>query len=194
MDERVITQKELTKTRRFGRFTPAYKLDAKTVVKTDDVVRFAEAEAMKLVREKTSIPVPEVYNVYTDPDTGHPGIVMEFVEGDCLADAWKDFDDNQKAAVIEQFRDFFYLYWICRRHSLRRSAFTDNLGGYGPYKDEASFTKGIATTINGSRNGGYINTVCDIVVNTLKGHQIVLTHGDFSPRNIIVRGSKVVPV
>lgn len=32
------------------------------------------------------------------------------------------------------------------------------------------------------------------MVRTLKNHDIVMTHGDFSPRNIIVQGSKVVGI
>jgi hypothetical protein len=47
------------------------KVDANTVVKTGDSVRLAEAAAMKLVRERTTIPLPKVYNAYTDSTTGH---------------------------------------------------------------------------------------------------------------------------
>ena len=64
-------------------------------------MRFAEAEAMRLVREKTTIPVPKIYNAYTDSDSGHVRIVMEFIEGDCLADVWGKLDDSQKEEVIE---------------------------------------------------------------------------------------------
>lgn len=32
------------------------------------------------------------------------------------------------------------------------------------------------------------------MVLTLRNHVIVMTHGDFSPRNIIVQGSKVVAI
>lgn len=84
MDGRGITPEELAKAERFGDFIPVYKVDGSTVVKTGDSVRFAEAEAMRLVREKTTIPVPKIYNAYTDSDSGHVRIVMEFIEGDCL--------------------------------------------------------------------------------------------------------------
>jgi thiamine kinase-like enzyme len=41
--------------------------------------------------------------------------------------------------------------------------------------------------------GGCVDTVCDMVA-ALKDHEIILTHGDISPRNIIVQGSKVVAI
>jgi tRNA A-37 threonylcarbamoyl transferase component Bud32 len=43
---------------------------------------------------------------------------------------------------------------------------------------------------DGTSTGGWVNTVCDMV-GALKDHEIVLTHGDISPRNILVQGSKV---
>jgi hypothetical protein len=86
MNARVITPEELASAEKFADFMPVYKVDANAVVKTGDCVRLAEAAAMNLVRAKTTIPVPEVYNTYTVPATGHVRIVMNFIEGDRLAD------------------------------------------------------------------------------------------------------------
>jgi hypothetical protein len=85
---------------------PVYKIDANAVVKTGDCVRLAGAAAMNLVRAKTTIPVPEVYNAYKDPATGHVRIVMNFIEGDRLADVWDSFSAEQNQRVTEQLRDF----------------------------------------------------------------------------------------
>lgn len=105
--KRVITPEELANAHRFGDLVPVYKLDSKSVIKTGDSIRLAEAEAMKLARSKTTIPLPEVYNAYIDETTGRVAIVMEFFEGDCLADVWDTFKATQKQEVIEQFRNFF---------------------------------------------------------------------------------------
>ncbi len=41
-----------------------YRIDENTVVKIGDGIGMAEAAAMRLVREKTSVPVPEVFDAY----------------------------------------------------------------------------------------------------------------------------------
>lgn len=76
MNERTITAEELAQAETFGDCVPVYKVDAKTVVKTGSPVRLAEAETMKLVRDRTTIPVPEVYNAYTDATTREACILM----------------------------------------------------------------------------------------------------------------------
>ena len=163
MNARVITSEELASAGNFRDFMPAYKVDANTVVKTGDSVRLAEVAAMNLVREKTSIPVPEVYNAYTDPATGHVRIVMEFIEGDCLADVWDTFSTEQKQQVTEQLRDF-----LSQLHDIRESfvgsvdgtacadpLFDEDIGAYGPYKDEASFNEGIITALKNTMTNGW---------------------------------------
>ncbi|KAF2276158.1 alpha/beta-hydrolase [Westerdykella ornata] len=189
MDGRVITPDELAQAQRFGDLVPVYKVDERTVVKTGDCVRLAEAEALKLVREKTTIPVPEVYNAYTDSDTGHVRIVMEFIEGDRLDDVWDKLDNDQKKEVIEQLRDF-----ISQLREIKGSfigsvdstacedqLFTDEIGGYGPYKDEESFNVGIATAVKRTLTGSWADTVTNMVM-ALRNHDIVMTHGAFHPR------------
>jgi len=201
MDGRVITPDELAQAERFGDFIPVYKVDGSTVVKTGDSVRLAEAEAMRLVRQKTTIPVPKIYNAYTDSDSGHVRIVMEFIEGDCLAEVWGKLGDAQKEEVIEQLRGF-----LAQLREIKGSfigsvdgtacedqLFTDEIGTYGPYKDEACFNEGIITALKNATTGSWVNTVSDMVL-ALRNHVIVMTHGDLSPRNIIVQGSKVVAI
>jgi hypothetical protein len=106
MNASVITPEELASAEKFEDFMPVYKVDANTVVKTGDCVRLAEAAALNLVRAKTTISVPEVYNAYTDPATGHVRIVMRFIEGDRVADVWDKFSAEQKQQVTEHLRDF----------------------------------------------------------------------------------------
>ncbi|CBX96513.1 hypothetical protein IAQ61_005619 [Plenodomus lingam] len=198
---RVITEDELAQASRFGEFVPVYKVDSTTIVKTGDSVRSAEAAAMKLVRSKTNIPVPEVWNTYIDPITGHTRIVMEFIQGDCLKDVWDKYTPEDKERVIDQLREMFSEL----RHlkgsfigSIDGTAcedpiFEEDLGAYGPYNDEAAFNEGIVTALENTLSSGWVSTVCDMVC-SLKDHEIVMTHGDFSPRNILVQGTKVVAV
>ncbi|KZF20993.1 phosphotransferase enzyme family protein-like protein [Xylona heveae TC161] len=202
MNGRVISSDELSKARPFGDFCPVFKIDDNTVVKTGDCVRLAEAAAMKLVRERTTIPVPEIFNAYTDEDSGHVRIVMQFVEGDVLADVWEKFNNDQKADVIEQLRGFFSQLRNIKGSFIgsvdgtacEDQMFTDELGAYGPYEDEAAFNDGIVTALKRSKQNAWVDLVSNMIEGILKGHDTVMTHGDFCPRNIIVQGTRVAAV
>src|SRR3569833_495851 len=199
---RIITQSELDGAERFGEFCPVYKVAARTIVKTSGSTRVAAAESMKLVRRYTSIPVPEVHSVYTDDATGHVRIVMEFIEGDQLDKVWDGFCDEEKQAVIGQLR--------CHFEELRKIKsvfigsvdgtacegllFEDRPGAYGPYQTEAAFNEGLIEALHDSDSGPWASMVFDMIRNIMKAHEIVLTHGDFDPRNILVQGSKVVAI
>ncbi|KAF2017930.1 phosphotransferase enzyme family protein-like protein [Aaosphaeria arxii CBS 175.79] len=201
MSARVLTAEELSKAVVFGDFMAVYKVDEKTVVKKGEGIRMAEAHAMRLVSEKTTVPVLEVFNAYTDPESGHVHIVMEFVEGDVLSNVWDKLNSDQQNEITEQLRDY-----VSQLRQIKGSfigstdgtacedqLFTDILGGYGPYENEKAFNQGIVTAFRNTSQGGWIDLVCDMVL-SLKDHEIILTHGDLSPRNIIVQGSKVKAV
>ncbi|KAI1534336.1 aminoglycoside phosphotransferase [Pyrenophora tritici-repentis] len=232
--ERVITQEEFDNAVKLGgKFAPVFKVDEKTVVKTSDMTQLGEAAAMKMVREKTTIPVPEDQNVYTDPTTGDVPIVMDFIEGDCLLDVWDTYDNDQKQQIIEQLHSYF-----AQLRELKGSfigsvdgkfcfdqVFDQDIGGHGPYEDEASFNAEMSTSksswldsyrlqitdhslgratvheplyclvkaLKNTMISGWGDTVCDMVL-AMKDHEIVFTHGDISPRNILVKDCNIVSV
>jgi len=202
MEERVVTAYELAKAKRFGKFCPVFKIDATTIVKTGDSVRLTEAETMRFVREHTTVPVPKVYNAYKDEETGHVRIVMEFIEGDRLEDMWDKFDISEKKAITEQLHDYFFqlrkikgpFVGCIDGTACEDQLFTDELGGYGPYGNEWEFNQGIVTALKRSQQGPWVDMVCGMILSSLKNHEIVLTHGDFAPRNILVQGAKVVAI
>ncbi|ERS99120.1 hypothetical protein HMPREF1624_04316 [Sporothrix schenckii ATCC 58251] len=51
---------------------------------------------MKFVAEHTSIPVPEVHNVYRDAKSSHARIVMEYIDGDRLDSVWVTSPPNKR--------------------------------------------------------------------------------------------------
>jgi tRNA A-37 threonylcarbamoyl transferase component Bud32 len=201
--DRIITNEELAEAAQFRPFCTARLLtDGKTIVKTGEDTRVAEATTMEFVRQHTSIPIPEVYNVYRDKESGFVRIVMEFVEGKQLDHAWVHFTDDEKESVIQQLRGYFQeLRQIKGKFigSVDGSAcddqyFSDDLGGYGPYKDEPGFNQGLVKAWTKNRNDPYTLLLAKILVNVMEGHEIVMTHNDFAPHNILVRGSKVVAI
>ncbi|KAI1163059.1 kinase-like protein [Nemania serpens] len=199
---RTISQEDLANAQRFGEFTPVYKVDSTTVVKSSKRVRLAEAEAMRFVRNNTSIPVPEVYNAYEDEESGHTRIIMEFIEGAELEEVWDTYSAAEKESVVaqlqgymEELRQFKGTFigaidgsW-CDDHF-----FDDDRGGYGPFKNEDEFNAGIVKALKQGKSRIHVDVTCDIFQECMKGHEIVLTHNDFAPRNILVQGAKVVAI
>ncbi|KJR89219.1 uncharacterized protein SPSK_06474 [Sporothrix schenckii 1099-18] len=197
---RIVSQEELKNAKRFGPFVPVFQIDPETIVKTGQTVRSCEAETMKFVRDRTSIPVPQVYNAYTDDTTGHVRIVMEFVEGRNLDRAWETYTDSEKQSVVSQLRKYMdelrqitgsYIGSVdgswCNDHY-----FDNERGAYGPFANEDEFNEGIVRALRKSKPYDWVEYYCDIFKEVMVDHKIVMTHNDMDPRNIIVQGSKVV--
>ena len=73
--------------------------------------------------------------------------------------------------------------------------FSDDLWAYGPYKDEVEFNQGLVKAWTKYKaDDPYTLLLVNILLNGMQGHGIVLTHGDFAARNILVRGSEVVGI
>lgn len=188
-----------------------YKLESKTVIKVGNRHRISEAAAMRFVRSKTNIPVPEVYDAYLDQEDPEKALlVMEHIEGDVLRDVWDDMCSSQKEEVVLQLKGFLDELRSIKGDfigSVDGAACEDPLFDqdpeviYGPYNTEAAFNDGIIrtmkSTVPGSREPSsqeaFVEMVADMV-RAMPGHDIVLTHGDIAPRNILVHGSKIVAV
>ncbi|XXH00871.1 hypothetical protein Hte_007222 [Hypoxylon texense] len=200
---RIVTKEELAEATGYGPFCCVYRLaDNKTIVKSGITTRLAEAEAMRFVRDHTSIPVPEVYNAYWDEESGRVRIVMEYIEGERLDYAWDKLTEEEKESVTGQLRNHFTeLRKISGSFigSVDGSAcddvyFEDKPGVYGPYSDEDAFNRGIIQAWTTGHDDPWILNLCEMFRTTMKGHKIVMTHNDYYPRNILVRGSEVVAV
>lgn len=164
--------------------------------------RIISSEELLRARAERFADFTPVFNAYKDNDSGHIQIVMEFVEGDVLHDVWDEFSHEQKVDIIQQLRGFFSQL----RHikgsfigsvddtACEDQLFTDERDAYGPYEDERAFNQGIATALQQSQHGAWVNMVSDMVLKSLYGHEVVMTHGDFCPRNFIVQGIKVVAI
>lgn len=155
-----------------------------------------EAEALRYVRQHTTIPVPRVYasvNGY-----GYNFILMEKIEGRCLSAVWKQLTERQRDDILIQLQGY-----IAQLRSLpspygNRICSAD--GGpvwdlritcsqrVGPFEDEASFND---TLID--RAGLFINssTLSAMRLRMRDDHRIFFTHADLAPRNIMVKDGKI---
>jgi tRNA A-37 threonylcarbamoyl transferase component Bud32 len=202
LPDRIIAKHELESADRLAPETAPniYKIE-NIVIKTGDATRLAEALTMRAVREKTTIPVPKIYNAYLDNETGHGTIIMDYVEGEELRYVWDKLKPEERSSIIEQLRGYMeqlrsiegsFIGSIDNTYC-EDQLFTDDLGSYGPYEDENSFHEGIIKALRSSQEGPYTEMVADFI-RALPQHRIVLTHSDFAPRNILVSQGKVVAI
>lgn len=199
---RRVKESELIEANRLGpEGVAVYRIDKHTVVKLSDAPRLSEAEAMRFVRTKTSLPVPKVYDAYVDEVTGRGVILMEYIEGDALSDVWDSLELGPQQKIVVQLRAY-----MAELHSIKGNfigsvdkspcedpIFCAEPGNFGPYNSEAAFNEGLIKAMNVAKPGSYADQLAKFV-RALPRHDIVLSHADFSPRNILVRGDRVVAI
>ncbi|KJR83219.1 uncharacterized protein SPSK_04516 [Sporothrix schenckii 1099-18] len=161
--------------------------DGKTVLKSSDRVREAEANIMKFVAEHTSIPVPEVHNVYRDAKSSHARIVMEYIDGDRL--------DSPRGYLTELRQIKGAFIGTVDGSGCSDSIFSMNEVDEGPYANKAAFNDALAKAWSAEDEGNPVTRLlCRIQHAFMHDHGIVLTHNDLCPRNILVRGATVVAI
>lgn len=162
------------------------------VYKPGPRVRIEESRTLKFVHS-LQLPVPAVHEVHaSDQNTG---ILMDFVDGECLEEAWPSMDSEQKQSVAEQIGHI--VTTVRQAASDRRSI--GALGGPardcrqvsdysgGPSANEAEFNIFVLDLLRGTPS-----MIRNTLVEALNvSNQIVFTHGDLTPRNIIVKGDRV---
>ncbi|KAK6065384.1 hypothetical protein SCUP234_12587 [Seiridium cupressi] len=163
----------------------------------------AEVAAMRLVRERTSIPVPRTLKSFKQPECDVSVIFMEYVDGDPLDQAWDTFNQDQKQHIIAQLR--------CYLDELRQikgefigsvdgsvccdQIFANRAHDYGPYESEEMFRSGIIKSLRAcDANPAWTEVVAGFVRAMPKHDGAVLTHGDLVPRNILVKDGLVAGI
>lgn len=183
------------------RFSNVYKLNEHTVVKFGDAVRMAEAAALRFVRQRTSIPVPEVFDAYVPDGNKNGCIVMEYIDGKRLDEVWDSYDEAQKEGIISQLRGYFnelrsiqgtFVGSVDGTHC-EDQFFSDDRTAYGPFDSEAAFNDGLIRAVRARGSHSWADMVVRFI-KALPSHRIVFTHNDLAPRNILVRDAKVVAI
>ncbi|KAK4235058.1 kinase-like domain-containing protein [Achaetomium macrosporum] len=203
-ENRRVTAEELSRATRFSDFSLARLLpDGKTVVKSGKTIRATEGYTMRFVRQHTRIPVPEVYSVYKDEQSGAVHIVMEYIEGKPLDEVWSTLTADEKQSVMRQLRGYFQELRQIKGTfigSVDGSGCDDQFfenapGACGPYGTEAEFNQALARAwLEGHEDDPFRQLLVKILFEVMQGHEIVMTHNDFAARNILVRGATVVAV
>lgn len=166
----------------------------KTVVKSGPHISPAEAEALK-VASGAGIPAPLLRGVFSSNDAVE--IHMTFLQGQTLEKLWPSMPDEQKTNTAQQLHDIVKrmrelepppdCVGCCDGTGIRdtRARFTYR----GPIcKDEAEFNADLDSTLFRqipSRLRAAFHSQLRV------DHRIVFTHGDLTPRNILIQDGKI---
>jgi hypothetical protein len=150
-------------------------------------------EALKHA-QSLGLPVPTVHEFSPESQT----ISMDFIEGDTLEFVWPTVSESDKDSIARQLgqfissmrsscQDAYYIGAIndpardCRR-------FSDYTGG--PFTDEAEFNAFVCNLYKQCPK-----PICDAIMAGMRtDHAVRFTHGDLSPRNVIVKDGELQAV
>lgn len=183
-----------------------YRLNASTIAKTGDGVNMSEAATLRYVRQHTSIPVPEVFESYIHPETGHPCIVMEYIEGKTLDEEWSAYSVEEKKKVIGQLKGY-----IGQLRSIKAQKIgtvdggrvqdqlfddADELRMVEPFDGVDAFHEGLIVVLElkGKKSKKKIMEQFTGEVSKGKAYRIMLTHNDIVARNVMVKGDNVCAI
>lgn len=200
---RPITEERLSQAERLskGIGCKVFRVDEKTVVKTGDDTRMAEAAAMSFVREKTGLPVPKVLDAYVDAESSNVFIVMEYIDGRPLDEKWDSYSELQKRSIecqlekyLKEMRQISGTFVGSVDGSLCHDPLFDDAPTLsGPFESEAAFHEGLVSVMKEKGYSAWTDMVIRFI-EKIPPHRIVFTHNDIAPRNILVRDAKVVGI
>ncbi|KAI0426083.1 kinase-like domain-containing protein [Xylaria sp. FL1042] len=163
-------------------------------IKVKPYENLAEAHAMQLVAQHTSVPVPNVYCAFIH--NGDTYIVMSRIKGQMAWHGWKSRSQPSKTRILDQLRRMIV---ELRSVPAPEDASVGNVDGgpfcdcrlpsklfWGPYATTRDFHEALAS-------GANIDTEYENVPRE-SNHELVLTHGDLSSLNILVQEDKVVGI
>ena len=165
------------------------------VIKFGPDVDIYEAKAMAFIANSAlSVPIPKVFRAEIFED-GTTVIEMENIPGETLQEIWPTLSEEGKKsfarqmnAILEQLRSLQGRYIgsveegpvVDMRRSTERG---------GPFSSEADFNTFLRQNTVSKTPKVYHRMLASFMLDT---HRILFTHGDLSPRNIIVREGCIV--
>lgn len=169
-----------------------------TVVKSGAKILKDEGDAMILAAE-LDLPAPRLvdFNGTRQTVEGFGGFRMTYIEGQTLEEVWQDMLQDQKLDICQQLREIIEKMRTQESKTgvigsvsggiLREPRYIDVFSG-GPFKCEADFNRDFVLALFPKTPSAIQNGLAKTV---LTNHRIVFSHGDLSPRNILVKDDKV---
>ena len=187
-----------------------WSLFSQSVVKVDDnlIVKSARLDSIKLeeaaniqqIRQLTMIPIPEVVRVNADNRKIY--IFMSYIPGRPLEEIWPLITTDAKDHIATQLKVYMNelrsvsppspaYFGSLESHTCidSRTLTRTNIGQNSLISSEAEFNKFIMKDLKTVYHDEYYNMLLSMM---RCDHKLVLSHGDFHPRNILVENDIVV--
>ncbi|KAI0474428.1 kinase-like protein [Xylaria cf. heliscus] len=179
-------------------FGAEVRIDDGEILKHGTRVSPVEEAALRIVKQYTTIPVPEVYNSEYKIIDGHlwGKIWMEHLQGSPLSETWGDLEDTAKERIckglwgfVEQLRDipkppeFEHFYQCAADGSMSQDVLLQDLGFPVPLLDDESLRERINERYMHLGGASYRENLLDYLP---RSNISVFTHTDIAPRNILV--------
>lgn len=162
------------------------------IIKFGRYVNFGEARAMRFIKESTSIPVPEVFETYVIDGVNH--IRMELIEGNTLESELQNLSQEEIDSILLELKGYIEEMRKIKGEyigSLDEGPVTDYMFGGGPFSSEKEFNENMLRIFDEHLKGNYHIILSKMVK---ENHEILFTHGDIRPSNIIIRDKKIVAI
>ncbi|EXJ87618.1 hypothetical protein A1O3_04579 [Capronia epimyces CBS 606.96] len=172
-----------------------FRLDNIVLKFGSDISPF-EAKYLRFISEVTNIPVPRVYRDYIH-DNGTKVIAMEYIPGRILSAIWPELCDKEKMKLVGQVREI--LDKIRQHRNTMIGGIYDTpavdvrmfkLEG-GPFSTEEQFNEFLLSDLSPATPEIFRSTFRRLMKTN---HNIVLTHCDISPQNIVVNNGQIVGI
>jgi aminoglycoside phosphotransferase (APT) family kinase protein len=168
-------------------------------VKYGGRVDLQEVETMRFVAANSDVPIPKLLGTLTDPETNINYIVMEFIEGQRLDEAWPDLGVSEREDVTEKLRAA-----VANLRQIPDQGYIGSVGQCkcedgvfytgkdydpsmnGPFKSENEMNEGIILRLAETEPPSSIRLFRSILSN-MPTHRIVFIHADLQAKNIIVK-------
>ncbi|KNG83796.1 hypothetical protein ANOM_007393 [Aspergillus nomiae NRRL 13137] len=184
------------------------KISPTLVVKFGSHVTLNEAKNMMFVGQNTDLPVPKVFACYSygpiDRDIKDYGslfdtyIFMSYVEGQTLDKVWDTYEDIPKSRITSQLKEYIHQLRQLRHENYIGSAdfgpvtdpILETYSNKGPFDSEESFNNAIIEAYQLKAPKRHIKSFL-VGMLSQKRYQIVFTHGDLRPQNIMVNHGNI---
>ena len=182
--------------------TTLHSLGSRTITRYNDLVvksgalRSHEAQTLRFIARNTTIPVPKVHDIHCE-DGKVVAIVMDYIPGKRLDEAWDALDYHQKLSIADELHSYVNQLRKLKGDYIgaidRGKAIIGQLASIegGPFDSEQQFNEFIL--------GDIVKSAPELLRHYAKfalmdNHEIVFTHSDLSPRNILIEGGRVTAI
>ena len=180
--------------------TAVLGLNSALVMKVGNDIDLHHLPTMDFIKNHAPrVPIPDIHGILQQPNSTRVFLLMSRMPGEPLDSKWSSFTNNEKASIKKQLdvmiADFRFLPAPVTQEPLAilgggsprrcKDARRQIRIAPGPISNEAEFNE-FLTSNSQPTEPGFVHMIRSYLRDN---HQLVLTHGDLHPRNIMVSTS-----